>query len=112
LCARRPLATGNPRVRISSTQHAQAPGELAHWRALTTALPDLVLVLVPVFFCCLPVTRIWPLLFLHYRVESIFHWYLEQKKNDEVAVRSRLRSSHYPGEAAQRQRELVPVALP
>jgi hypothetical protein len=33
-------------------------------------------------------------------VESIFHWYLEQKKNDEVAVRSRLRSSHYPGEAA------------
>jgi hypothetical protein len=56
------------------------------------------------------------------------HWYLEQKKNDEVAVRIRLRSSHYPGKTAtaegtgsscsaltarpQRQRELVPVALP
>jgi hypothetical protein len=46
-------------------------------------------------------------------VESIFHWYFEQKKNDEVAVRSRLRSSHYPGEtAAAEARELVPVALP
>jgi hypothetical protein len=32
-------------------------------RAGWGALPDLVLVLVPVVFCCLPVTRIWPLLF-------------------------------------------------
>jgi hypothetical protein len=35
--------------------------------SLGGALPDLVLVLSPLGFCCLPVTRIWQLLFLHYR---------------------------------------------
>jgi hypothetical protein len=38
------------------------------------ALPDLVLVLPPVVSCCLPVTRIWQLLFLHYRDNAKLKW--------------------------------------
>jgi hypothetical protein len=42
--------------------------------AMQPALPDLALVLVPVVFCCLPVTRIWQLLFLHWRANAKLKW--------------------------------------
>jgi hypothetical protein len=41
---------------------------------ISLALPDLGLVLGPFIFYCLPVTRIWPLLFLHYRDNAKLKW--------------------------------------
>jgi hypothetical protein len=62
--------------RISGSAVDGAPTEEPRPGANNAALPDLVLVLAPIVFCYLPVTRIWPLLFLHYRDNAKLKWQL------------------------------------